>query len=88
MNVTLVHDWLNQMGGAEDVLLELAAMYPENPIYTSIFDPAQLPAAFGALDIRTLWMDRLPSVHRKHQRYLPLYPVAWGAFEPPRPTSC
>ncbi len=83
MNVTLVHDWLNQMGGAEDVLLELAAMYPENPIYTSIFDPAQLPAAFGALDIRTLWMDRLPSVHRKHQRYLPLYPVAWGAFEPP-----
>lgn len=83
MNVTLVHDWLNQMGGAEDVLLELAAMYPENPIYTSIYDPAQLPAAFGSLDIRTLWIDRLPSIHTKHQRYLPFYPLAWGGFEPP-----
>lgn len=84
MRVTLVHDWLNQMGGAEDVLLELAAMYPDSPIYTSIFAPDQLPSAFSQLDISTLWIDRLPAIHRKHQRYLPFYPLAWGGFRAPQ----
>ena len=37
--VALVHDWLNQMGGAERVLLEISRLYPQAPIYTSIYDP-------------------------------------------------
>jgi glycosyltransferase involved in cell wall biosynthesis len=78
--ITLVHDWLNQMGGAEDVLLELARMYPDSPIITSIYDPDALPEAFRALPIRTLWMDKLPAIHRHHQPYLPAYPLAWGGL--------
>jgi glycosyltransferase involved in cell wall biosynthesis len=82
VKLTLVHDWLNQMGGAEDVLLELARMYPDSPILTSIYAPDALPDAFRELNIRTLWMDRLPGIHAHHQRYLPLYPLAWGrAFD-------
>lgn len=84
MKVALVHDWLNQMGGAEDVLLELARMYPESPIYTSIYAPELLPDAFGGLDIRTLWIDRLPGIRHKHQRYLPFYPLAWNGFHVPQ----
>lgn len=78
--IALVHDWLNQMGGAEDVLLELAAMFPNSPTYTSIFAPDLLPSAFSKLDIKTLWMDKLPGIHRHHQPYLPLYPLAWGGL--------
>ncbi len=81
MKVALVHDWLNQMGGAEDVLLELAKMYPSSPIYTSIFAPDLLPPAFSKLPIKTLWMDKLPGIHKHHQPYLPLYPVAWGGLK-------
>lgn len=83
MRVTLVHDWLNQYGGAEDVLLELAGMYPDSPVYTSIHAPDLLPDAFRSLDVRTLWIDRLPGIHRQHQRYLPFYPLAWGGFRAP-----
>lgn len=83
MKVALVHDWLNQYGGAEDVLLELSRLYPDSPVYTSIYAPDLLPPAFSALDVHTLWIDKLPAIHRKHQRYLPFYPLAWGGFRVP-----
>ena len=39
MRVAIVHDLMNQMGGAERVLLTLHDLYPQAPIYTSIWDP-------------------------------------------------
>ena len=60
LDVALVHDWLNQQGGAENVLLELHKMYPNAPTYTSFYDPTLVDAAFAQLDIRTTWMQRLP----------------------------
>ena len=77
MKLALVHDWLNQIGGAEDVLEALARQYPESPIYTSIFAAQTMPRLYQARDIRTLWTDKLPAIQRRHQRYLPLYPLAW-----------
>jgi len=76
--IALVHDWLNQMGGAENVLEELVAMFPGAPVYTSIYDRERMPAAYRRWDIRTTFMQRLPGVTTNHQRYLPLYPLAFG----------
>ncbi len=78
MKIALVHDWLNQIGGAEDVLEALKRLYPASPVYTSIFDRAHMPSHFQDWDIRTLWIDRLPNIYRRHQAYLPLYPFAWN----------
>ena len=80
LRLALVHDWLNQVGGAEDVLTELVGMYPRAPIYTSIYWRDHMPAAWKAWDIRPLWMDRLPAIYRHHQPYLPLYPLAFGGL--------
>lgn len=81
MKLALVHDWLNQVGGAEDVLADLVALYPGAPVYTSLYAPDRMPAATRVWDIRTLWMDRLPGIHTHHQPYLPLYPLAWGGLD-------
>ncbi|MBE2271440.1 MAG: glycosyltransferase [Anaerolinea sp.] len=81
MKLALVHDWLNQRGGAEDVLETLVGMYPDSPIYTSIYAPDLMPEAYKTWDIRSLWMDKLPAIHTHHQPYLPLYPVAWGGLD-------
>src|SRR5688572_20006644 len=81
MKLALVHDWLNQVGGAEDVLADLVTLYPESLIYTSIYAPNIMPHMYRAWDIRTLWLDRMPGIHRHHQPYLPLYPVAWGGLD-------
>ena len=78
--VALVHDWLNQMGGAENVLEELVALAPGAPIYTSIYAPQRMPAHYRSWDIRTSFMQQLPGVATHHQRYLPLYPLAFSRF--------
>lgn len=83
LSFALVHDWLNQIGGAENVLESLAQMYPRAPIYTSMYWPAlttQRPA-FAGWDIRTSFMQHLPGVLRHHQWYLPLYPLAFEQFD-------
>jgi glycosyltransferase involved in cell wall biosynthesis len=79
--VALVHDYLNQYGGAERVLLALHRLFPAAPVFTSIYDRERMPAAFRALDIRTSFMQRLPGVLRRHQLYLPCYPLAFEGFD-------
>ncbi|MEM7530586.1 MAG: glycosyltransferase [Chloroflexota bacterium] len=78
LNLALVHDWLNQIGGAENVLEEFNSLFPIAPIYTSMYAPALMPSRYQAWDIRTSFMQRLPSVTTHHQRYLPLYPLAFA----------
>jgi glycosyltransferase involved in cell wall biosynthesis len=81
MKVAIVHDWLNQNGGAERVLEEFHAMYPDAPIFTTMYDPDRMPAAYKQWDIRTTWMQRLPMVTKKHQVYMPLYPMALESLD-------
>jgi len=81
VKLALVHDWLNQIGGAEDVLAALVDLYPNHPIYTSIYAPDLMPAFYQDWDIRTLWLDKLLGIHRHHQPYLPLYPAGWGGLD-------
>jgi glycosyltransferase involved in cell wall biosynthesis len=81
LRVAIVHDWLNQIGGAEGVLEALVEIFAGAPIYTSIYWAEAMPAAYRAWDIRTTWMDRLPGIYRHHQPYLLLYPRAFGGLE-------
>jgi glycosyltransferase involved in cell wall biosynthesis len=76
MKVALVHDYLNQMGGAERVVLALHEIFPDAPLYTSIYDPKRVDAAFQKMDIRTSFMQKLPLVKKHHQPFLPFYPFA------------
>lgn len=81
MNLALVHDWLNQIGGAENVLEAMVELYPGVPVYTSMYDPDRMPDIYRGWDIRTTWMDRLPGIYSHHQMYLPLYPAAWNGVD-------
>jgi glycosyltransferase involved in cell wall biosynthesis len=81
LRVAIVHDWLNQIGGAEGVLETLVEMFPGAAIYTSIYWPDAMPALYRQWDIHTTWMDRLPGIHRRHQPYLLFYPLAFGGLE-------
>lgn len=80
MNAALVHDWMNQIGGAEDVLESMVGMFPASPIFTSIYAPDRMPGSWRQWDIRTSFIDRLPFAHRKQQLYFALYPLAFERF--------
>jgi glycosyltransferase involved in cell wall biosynthesis len=56
-------------------------MYPEAPVYTSIFWAQALPSAYCDWDIRPSLLNRLPLIHRHHQWFLLLYPYAFEAFD-------
>ena len=76
MKVALVHDYLNQMGGAERVVLAFHELFPNAPLYTSIYDPRRVDPAFQKIDIRTSFMQKMPLVKKHHQPFLPFYPFA------------
>jgi glycosyltransferase involved in cell wall biosynthesis len=79
--VALAHDYLNQRGGAERVVLELARMWPDAPLYTSLYRPESTFPEFREVDVRTSFLDRLP-VDAGFRNLLPLYPAAFAALGP------
>ena len=48
-----MHDFLTQAGGAERVVLQLAKLYPDAPIFTSLYEPAGTFTEFRQFDVRT-----------------------------------
>lgn len=81
MKVAIVHDYLNQYGGAERVVEAIAELYPDAPIYTSIYESSLVRDRFVQRDVHTSFMQHLPGVMRHHQIYLPLYPWAFDNFK-------
>ncbi len=80
MKVAIVHDYLNQWGGAERVVQALCELFPGAPIYTSICDP-EIGKRFPGHEIHTSFMQKLPGVLKHHQPYLPFYPLAFESFD-------
>jgi glycosyltransferase involved in cell wall biosynthesis len=78
--IAIVHDYLNQRGGAERVLAVLHEMFPHAPIFTAIIDRKKLPPELQKADIRVSWMQRLPGVSRYFKHYLAFYPSAIESF--------
>lgn len=79
--VVLAHDYLNQRGGAERVALELSRMYPDAPLYTSLYRPQSTFPEFASVDVRTSFLQRLP-VDKGFRSLFPLYPPAFRSFGP------
>ena len=82
MRVALVHDDLVQWGGAERVLLGLCEIFPDAPIYTSLYDGdnESLSHLFGLRDIRTSFLQQIPGWKSLYKALLPFYPIAFEQF--------
>ena len=62
--VAIVCDWLDGVGGAEQVLREIHALYPKAPIFTSTYRPKKIDW-FETADVRTGWLNVFPTKLRK-----------------------
>lgn len=81
MKLAIVHDYLNQFGGAERCVADLHEVFPDAPIYTAIYDREKMPAAFREMKIVTSFMQRLPGIFKHFKKYLFLYPFAFSSFD-------
>ncbi len=81
MKVAIVHDWLANMGGSERCVLAFHELFPEAPVFTTVYNQSRLPEEFKSLEIRTSFIQKLPKAKDKYQTYLPLMPIAIEQFD-------
>lgn len=63
MKVALVHELLTMKGGAEKVLMVLAEMFPDAPIYTLLYDEKKLGDWFPKSRVRTSKLQKALTTH-------------------------
>lgn len=80
MKIALVYDRINKWGGAERILLLLHEMFPDAPIYTSVFEDKGAPWAKN-LDIRTSFLQKFFLARANHELFAPLMPLAFESFD-------
>jgi len=81
MRVALVHDYLNQYGGAERVLEAFCEIWPDAPIYTLVYDRQKTGRAFEGRRIKTSFLQKIPFVKSHHRPFLMLMPLAIESFD-------
>lgn len=79
--MAIVHDYLNEYGGAERVLETLCKMYPEAPIYTAFAVPgSSAQEAFAGRKIIQSWFHWVPFYQKLYSPLRFLIPWIWGPF--------
>lgn len=83
MRIAIVHDDLVQWGGAERVLSVLSEMYPDAPIFTSLFDTKneRLLQNFGNKKLITSFLQTIPGWRSLYKSFLPFYGLAFEQFD-------
>lgn len=81
MNIALVHDYLNQRGGAERVFAHIAQAWPEAPIYTALYDERIVGDLFAQRRVRPSGLARIPFANQYFRALAPLYPRAFEDFD-------
>ncbi len=78
--VALVHDRLDQNGGAERVLWALHEMFPQAPIFTAMWNRSKV-TRFQECEVRTSWMQSLPGIERAPRAFAALYPLTFARMD-------
>lgn len=81
MKLAIVHEWLTGFGGAERCLIEFARLFPDAPIFTSVYDEERFKAIFPPERVRTSFLQNLPKSKERYRSFLPLMPRAFGSFD-------
>ncbi len=94
VKLAIIHDGLATFGGrggAEWVLTVLKEMFPDAPVYTTVYNKDRMPAYFQHFDIRTSFIQKFPFGKTKYKAYLPFMATAveqWDLSEYDVVLSC
>lgn len=79
--VAIVYDRVNKWGGAERVLLALHEIFPEAPLYTSVYDPTNASWAKVFPEVRTSFLQKIPFTKSNHEFLATFMPLAFESFD-------
>lgn len=80
MKIALVYDRVNSWGGAERVLLLLHRMFPDAPLYTSVYN-AHTAGWAKEIAIHASVLSRIPFLRSRHQWLAPFMPMIFESFD-------
>lgn len=80
MRLVFVYDRVSKFGGAERVLQVLHEIWPEAPLYTSVYDSDGAMWAKG-WDVRTSFLQKFPWARRNHESLGWLMPAAFESLD-------
>ena len=80
LRVAIVYDRVNKFGGAERVLLALHEVFPNAPLYTSLYDAKKAPWAKVFSKVYSSFLQNIPILKNHHQLLGWLMPIAFEQF--------
>lgn len=80
MKIALVQDWLNGFAGGEQVLLAVHELFPEAPIFTSVYN-SEKTGQFKQAKVIPSYLQKIPGLKSHHQIAIPLMPAAFESFD-------
>jgi len=81
MKVALVYDRINKWGGAEQILLSLHEIFPEAPIFTSVYDAKNASWAKVFRNINTSFLQKVPLARGHHEYFAALMPMVFESLD-------
>ena len=80
MRIAIIADWLTVFGGAERVVAELHALFPEAPIFTIVANRKKI-AALADADLRTSSLQKYYRLFPVHQLFISMMPRVVEQFD-------
>lgn len=80
LKVALVCDWLTVFAGAERVVLEMHELFPNAPIYTTLYNAKNCPQ-FARADVRESKLRFIPGARQFHRLFLPWMPKTFESMD-------
>ena len=82
MKVAIIHEWLHTLAGAERVLEQLLACYPQADLYATVdFMPAAERGFLNGRKVHTSFIQNLPFARTRFRAYLGLMPLAVEQYD-------
>lgn len=80
MKVAIVYDRVNKWGGAERFLLAMHQIFPDAPLYTSVYNPKKAEWAKVFPKVIPSFLQKFPFAKNHHELYAPLMPLVFESF--------
>jgi glycosyltransferase involved in cell wall biosynthesis len=77
--IAFVYDRVNKIGGAEKVLTSLHQIWPNAPLYTSVYNPKRAPWTDN-IKVIPSFLQKIPFTKNNHEWLFMLMPYAFESF--------
>lgn len=81
MKLAIIHEWLTALGGAERCLKVFTELWPDAPVFVSVYDPEKFAGWFPPEKVRTSFIQKFPNALKWYRHYLPFMPTAVEAYD-------